>query len=143
MPTESADPTPSMQLETTSEREQLPPPWFAELTLLARWFSHHLVLIPLCSTLLLARRVDASAAVDVVLLMLAAHVGNSALNHARRALRPVERVLPHLWGRRAMVSTSAASRFLKALDADAMDAMQTLFCPPSATSASAASAQGA
>lgn len=143
MPAESADPTPSTLLETTSTRERLPPPWFAEATLLARWFSHHLVLIPLGSALLLARRVDATAAIDVVLLMLAAHVGNCALSHAHRALRPVDQLLPHLWGRRAMASTSAASRFLAALDADAVDAMQTLFCPPSATSASAATVPAA
>jgi len=100
----------------------------------------HLGLIPLCSTLLLARRVDATAAVDVFLLMLAAHVGDSALNHAHRALRPVASFLPQLWGRSRMVSASAASRFLAALDDRSMDAMQTLFCPPYATSACAARA---
>jgi hypothetical protein len=51
MPTEMPDSITPMQLETTSERERVPPPWFAELTLLARWFNVHLVLIPLCSTL--------------------------------------------------------------------------------------------
>jgi hypothetical protein len=124
-----------MHLETTSEREQLPPSWFAELTVIARWFEVHWVLLPLCSTLRLARRVDATAAVDVVLLVLAAHVGNCALNHAHKALNPVAHLLPQLWGRERLASTSAVSRFLAALDATTMDALQTLFCPPSASSA--------
>lgn len=135
MPTERPNPIASMHLETTSEREQLPPSWFAELTVIARWFEVHWVLLPLCSTLRLARRVDATAAIDVVLLLLAAHVGNCALHHAHRALNPVAHLLPQLWGRERLASTTAVSRFLAALDDATLDAMQTLFCPPSASSA--------
>ena len=143
MPTEKPDPTVSMQLETTSEREQLPPPWFAELAVLVRWFGLHWVLIPLCSTLHLARRVDATAAVDVFLLMFAAHVGNCALNQTHHALAPVARLLPQLWDREKLASSYAVSRFLKALDATTMDAMQSLFCPSSATSVCATPPLGA
>lgn len=134
MPTEQVDPIASMQMETTSEREQLPPPWFAELAVVARWFHSRWVLIPLCAALRLSRRVDATAAIDVILLLLAALVGDGSLAETDEALRPVRHLLPQLWDRDRMASRSATSRFLSSLDETAMEAMQTLFCPSSACS---------
>ena len=138
MPTERADRTASIHLETTSTREQQPPPWFAELAVLAHWFRLRWVLIPLCAILRLRRRVDATAAVDVLLVMLAALVGNCPLAHAREALAPVRSAVPALWDRGKLASRSAVSRFLAALDARTLDARQTLFYPRSASSASRA-----
>ena len=107
MPTEQVDPIASMQMETTSEREQLPPPWLAELAVLARWFHSRGVLIPLCSALRLSRRVDATAAIDVILLLLAALVGDGSIAETDEALRPVRHLLPQLWDRDRMASRSA------------------------------------
>lgn len=95
--------------------------------MLTRWFALHWVLLPICSALHLPRRVDSTAGIDVLLLLLAAHTGNCALNHAHMALGPLATVVPRVWSRERLVSTSAASRFLSALDAPSMDHMQTLF----------------
>jgi hypothetical protein len=143
MLTERLNDTASMQWETTSAHERFPPPWFPELTLLARWFTLQWVLLPICSALHLPRRVDATAGIDVLLMFLAAHTGNCALNHAHKALEPVASVVPKLWGRERLVSRSAASRFLSALDAASMDTMQTLFCKRFAPSDVRANTQGA
>jgi hypothetical protein len=130
-----------MHLETTSERELLPPPWFAELTLLAHWFCLRGMLPSFGTTLRLVRRVDATAALDVLLLMLAALIANGPLARAYDMLLPVRRTVPALWGRKGMASRSATSRFLTALNAPALEAMHSLFCPPSACMASRASAR--
>ena len=118
MPTESSESAARMHLETTSERERSPPPWFAELTLLAHWFCLHGILPSFGTTLRLVRRVDATAALDV--LLLAARIANGPLAHAYDLLLPVRRTLPALWGRKGMASRSATSRFFTALNAPAL-----------------------
>jgi hypothetical protein len=140
MLTEKPDPIASMHMQTTSEREQLPPPWFAQLALLTHWFHLRALLPCFAATLQIVRRVDATAALDVLLLMLAALIGNCPLAHAHAALTPLGHALPAVWGRKALTSRSAASRFLAALTAPMLDAMHTLFCPPSVSTASRVSA---
>lgn len=140
MLTEKPDPIASIQMQTTSERERLPPPWFAELALLTHWFHLRALLPCVGATLQTMRRVDATAALDVLLLLLAALIGNCPLAHAHAALTPLGQSLPAVWGRRALASRSAASRFLAALTAPMLDAMHSLFCPPSVSTASRTSA---
>lgn len=144
MPTENHQhPTASARLETTSAQERTPPPWFAQLVVIARWFELRGMLEQINEALHLMRRVDATAALDVVLPMLAALVGQSSISSAVDALEPVREPLPSLWERKRLPSRSAISRFLAALTAPALNRMHSLFCPRFANTASRRSAREA
>lgn len=144
MPAESRNEvTASARLETTSVQERRPPPWFAQLVLIARWFEQRNMLTPINEALHFRRRVDATAALDVVLLMLAALIGQRSIAATFDALVPVMSALPSLWARKRLPSRSAISRLLAALTARELDKMQSLFCPRFASTACATSARAA
>jgi hypothetical protein len=135
MPTKTPDFITSLTLQTTSTRDDQPPGWFAEFTTLALWFRQSWALIPLDAALRLSRRVDATAAVDVVLVLLAALVAHSSVADTHAQLQPVRTLVPRLWDRAAMPSRPAVSRFLKALDEQALTAMEALFFTPFSSTA--------
>ena len=135
--------TASARLETTSAQERSSPPWFAQLAVIARWFAQRGVLAGISDALHITRRVDATAAIDVVLALLAALVGQRSIASAVDALDPVRAALPSLWERKSMPSRSAISRFLAALTTHQLDNMQSLFCPLFVSTASAKSAPAA
>lgn len=144
VPAEShSEVTASARLETTSMQERRPPPWFAQLVLIARWFEQRNMLTPINEALHFRRRVDATAALDVVLLMLAALIGQRSIAATFDALVPVMSALPSLWARKRLLSRSAISRLLAALTAHELDKMQSLFCLRFASTACATSARAA
>ena len=131
MPAEShPQGTASVRLETTLEPERAAPSWFAQLAIIALWFKQHGLLSRISAALQLVRRVDATAAIDVVLLMLAALVGNGPIAAAFAQLDSFRTPLAALWHRKRLPSRSAASRFLAALSSAQLDNLQSLFCPP-------------
>lgn len=132
--------TASARLETTSAQERSSPPWFAQLALIARWFEQRGMLAGIRDALHITRRVDATAGLDVVLALLAALIGQRSIASAVDALVPMRAALPSLWARKSMPSRSAISRFLAALTTHELDNMQSLFCPPFVSTASAISA---
>jgi hypothetical protein len=122
--------TSSVRVETTLEPERTAPSWFAQLAIIALWFNQHGLLAAISTALQLVRRADATAAIDVVLLMLAALIANGPILTAFVKLGAFRKTLATLWDRDKLPSRSATSRFLRSLSAVQLDNLQSLFCPP-------------
>jgi hypothetical protein len=122
--------TPSVRVETTLQPERTAPSWFTQLAIITLWFKQHAMLPQISAALQLVRRVDAIAAIDVVILMLVALVANRPIAAAVASLDSFCEPLAALWNRKRLSSRSAASRFLSALSSVQLDNLQSLFCPP-------------
>ncbi len=105
------------------------PDWFAELTVLARYFTRHGVLDAISEQVRLARgRAGHYEVIDFVALLLGyALSGEPTLEAFFDRLQPFARPFMALFGRDHLPHRSSLSRFLAAVDADCLEALRRRF----------------
>jgi hypothetical protein len=118
-------------IEASTQPQQTGPPWLAEAVVLVRMIWSTLALLPLCSTVHVARgRAGRYEVCDFVLILLAYAVSQADILAAFFAqAKPVRTLLMAIWQRDRMPCRSALSRFLSAVTATSVEQLRTLFLP--------------
>src|SRR5215210_1657613 len=105
------------------------PPWFAEVTVIARHFQHRGLLDALSAQVRLARgRAGHYDVIDFIALLLGYAIsGEATLDAFFARLAPFARPFMALFGRDRVPHRSTLSRFLDAVDAPCLEALRRLF----------------
>ncbi|HZG68521.1 MAG TPA: hypothetical protein VEZ12_17390, partial [Herpetosiphonaceae bacterium] len=121
--------TPIVEIHTRPQDVPSIPPWFAELTLLARRFTQRGVLDMLCEHVHLARgRAGHYDVLDFVAVLLGyALSGEATLDAFFERLQPFAAPFMALFGRDRLPHRSTLSRFLADIDLACLDALRQQF----------------
>ena len=122
-------PTPSIAITTSSAEVPSIPPWFAEVVLLARYFTQQGHLDAISQRVRLARgRAGIFDVLDFVAILLGYTLsGESTLEAFFDRLAPFAQPFMTLFGRDHLPHRSTLSRFLAAVDAPCRDALRQRF----------------
>jgi hypothetical protein len=133
MPAEPAEDSAVASLTVTSAPDPVAPPALAETLVWAQRFWKTWQLVALCTTVVVPfYRIGLYGLQDFLLpLLLHACGAHSHLRQTLREARPFAEVLTSIWARTTMPSQSQLSRWLARVDASAVVAFRTLFCPMS------------
>jgi len=129
MSDESREHSAALHLSTTSASKPTAPPWLTQaIVLMQAWWSGWL-LLPLVECVRVVRgRVGTFEVMDFVLVLLAYASSEAPTLKAFYAqAEPSAEVLMSAWGRNAMPSRSALSRFLGCVSAPAVEALRDFF----------------
>ena len=119
----------TVDIQTCPDAVPSIPPWFAEVTVIARHFQQRGVLDDVAQPVRLARgRVGHYEVLDFVALLLGYAVSHEPTLEAFFArLAPFARPFMALFGRDRLPHRSTLSRFLDAIDAPCLEALRHLF----------------
>ena len=120
---------PAIDIRTCPEEVPSIPPWFAEVTVIARHFQRHGLLDALIQQVRLARgRVGHYDVIDFIALLLGYAIsGEQTLAAFFARLAPFAAPFRALFGRDRLPHRSSLSRFLAAVDAPCLEALRRLF----------------
>ena len=125
----SSELAPPITIQTSPEEAPSIPPWFAEVVLLARFFSQHGYLAAISEQVRLARgRAGTSEVLDFVAVLLGyAASGEPTLQAFFERVQPFAQPFMALFGRNQLPARSTLARFLAAVDRPCLDALRRLF----------------
>lgn len=120
---------PPVSLKATQDSQPVPPPWFAQATVLATWFWKTAVVLAIQKNILVPRgRSGRFTTTDLLLAVLLYAVSNEhSLKDFFIAATPWRTHLAGLWNREVQPSRSAFSRFLADVPDDAVASLRALF----------------
>ena len=121
--------TAAVDIQTSPDDVPTIPPWFAEVTVVARHFQQRGLLDALSAQVRLARgRAGHYDVIDFIALLLGYAISGEATLEAFFArLAPFARPFMALFGRDRVPHRSTLSRFLDAVDAPCLEALRRLF----------------
>lgn len=119
----------TVDIQTCPDAVPTIPPWFAEVTVIARHFQRRGVLDDVMQQVRLARgRVGHDEVIDFIALLLGYAIsGEPTLEAFFARLAPFAALFMALFGRDRLPHRSTLSRFLDAIDAPCLDALRRLF----------------
>jgi hypothetical protein len=125
----SSELAPPVTIQTSPEEAPSIPPWFAEVVLLARFFSQHGYLAAISDQVKLARgRAGTYEVLDFVAVLLGYAVsGEPTLEAFFERLLPFAQPFMALFGRNQLPARSTLARFLAAVDRPCLEAFRHLF----------------
>lgn len=125
----SSELAPPVTIQTSPQEVPSIPPWFAEVVLLARFFTQHGYLAAISEQVKLARgRADIYEVLDFVAVLLGYAVsGEPTLQAFFERLLPFAQPFMALFGREQLPARSTLSRFLATVDRPCLDALRRLF----------------
>lgn len=125
----SSELAPPVTIQTSPEEAPSIPPWFAEVVLLARFFTQHDYLAAISEQVCLARgRAGTYEVLDFVAILLGyAASGEPTLEAFFERLQPFAQPFMALFGRSQLPARSTLARFLAAVDRPCLDALRRLF----------------
>jgi hypothetical protein len=119
----------SVKIQTTSESNLSPPPWFGEVVLLIGYLRKHGVLSRISEQVRFARkRFGHYEVIDFLAVLFGYAIsGERTLEKFYERLQPFAVPFMAVFGRDQLPSRSALSRFLAALTSEPVEALRTLF----------------